>query len=521
METTFELTLVLLTIAAGITAIAKKLNLAYPIALVVVGTLIGLAPVPGLEELKAFIGEAEIFRFAVLSLFLPALLGEAALKLPFTHLKENHKPILILALAGTLIAYGMAGWLTTAWIGLPLTVAFTFAALMAATDPVSVLSIFKSMGVNRKLSTIMEGESLVNDGIAVVLFTISSAGLLTYLEAGTLGAGMALLEFLKVVLGGLVIGSALSWILSQMTRFYDDYPLEIVFSVILFYGAYFVAEAFHVSGVIAVVAAGVIYGNFGAKIGMNPTTKLSIRTFWDVMALLANSLVFFMVGLEVTAINLSDKWGMIGLAVIVVLIARSVAVYVSLLPVGSVPASWRHIMNWGGLKGSLSIALALSLPTGFAGRESILVMAYGVVLFSLIVQGLTIQPLVRFLGVKRADRALEEYETSLVGIQASNRARRELREMKKKATLSPVLFEELDRHYEERQNRDRRRLEELYQNHPELLEEQRQDAHRAALYAEHEAVDEMESRQTISKKTADTERDRIVDQIIDRTGERN
>lgn len=131
MENTFELILLLLVLAAGITAIAKKLNIAYPIVLVVAGTLIGLAPIKGLEELKRFVAEEEVFRFAVISIFLPALLGEATLKLPFSHLRENKKPILILALVGTFLSYMVAGFLFMGWIGFSAAVAFTFAALIA------------------------------------------------------------------------------------------------------------------------------------------------------------------------------------------------------------------------------------------------------------------------------------------------------------------------------------------------------------------------------------------------------
>ncbi|PTX58896.1 sodium/proton antiporter (CPA1 family) [Melghirimyces profundicolus] len=514
MENTFELILLLLVLAAGITALSKKLNIAYPIALVVAGTLIGLAPVSGLEELKGFVAEEDVFRFAVISIFLPALLGEATLKLPFSHLNENRKPILILAFVGTFLSYLTVGFLSMGWIGLSVTAAFTFAALMAATDPVSVLSIFKSMGVNERLSTVMEGESLVNDGLAVVLFHISSLSLLAYLGAGAAGMGMAGLEFVKVVSGGLAVGGILGCVFSRLTRFFDDYPLEIIFSVILFYGAFLVAEIFHLSGVIAVVTAGLIFGNYGARIGMNPTTKLNIRTFWDVLALLANSLVFFMVGLEVTAVDIGDKWGDISLAILIVLIARSVAVYVSLLPLRKLPRSWKHIFNWGGLRGSLSIALALSLPADFPGREEVLVLAYSVVLFSLIVQGLTLKSLVRWLGVKQEAESLTEYEERLALLQRSRAAQQELDRLKEKGTLSPVLHEQMIRKYEEKQESAREQLNRLYEERPELQQEQWADALQLVLYAEHRAVDEMEREHTISKPVADRHRAQIVDRLV-------
>lgn len=201
METQFELLLLLLTIAAGTTALAKKIHLPYPIALVITGLVIGLLPIASLNDLKSFIAEDEIFRFTVISIFLPTLLGEAALNLRFSRLNENRKPIITLALLGTLISFAITAWLSGVFLGLPLQVAFVFGALMAPTDPISVLSIFKTMGMHRQLSITMEGESLINDGIAVVLFTIAAYQLNSYLDEGALGYLMVLLEFLKVEIG--------------------------------------------------------------------------------------------------------------------------------------------------------------------------------------------------------------------------------------------------------------------------------------------------------------------------------
>ncbi|MFD1039281.1 cation:proton antiporter [Virgibacillus byunsanensis] len=363
----FTLGLILVMIAAGITAIAKKFDKPYPIALVIVGTIIGLTNIPMLEPLKDFITEGEVFNFAVITLFLPALLGEAALKLPFSHLNENKEPILALAFLGTFLSFILIGFSSMWLLGLSIPAAFVFAAVMSATDPVSVLSIFKNVGVNKRLATIIEGESLFNDGLAVVLFNISAFSLLTYLDLGIQGAGYGLWEFVQAVFLGLLIGGASGYVISRLTSYFDDYPLEIIFSIILFYGVFLLAENVHASGVIAVVVAALVLGNYGTKIGMSPTTKLNISNFWDVVTLLANSLVFLMVGLEITKIDVADKWGLIFLAILIVLIGRSIAVYAGMFLVKSVPTKWKHILNWGGLKGSLSIALVLSLPRDFVG----------------------------------------------------------------------------------------------------------------------------------------------------------
>ncbi|MHA7582846.1 cation:proton antiporter [Paenibacillus vandeheii] len=390
--------LILLAISIGVIALAKKVNQPYSIALVLVGLLLGLIHVPVLEEAETFITQSNVFQAIIISLFLPILLGDATLKLPFSHLRKQSKPVLALAFGGTLLSFLLIAMAMYRLMGLPLVVAFTFAALMSATDPISVISIFKSLGVPKKIVTIIEGESLFNDGIAVVLFKISSIYLLTYIEMGWVGIGSGVLLFLKFSLGGIAVGAVLGFLFSQLIRFYDDYPLEIAFSMLLFFGSYFIAEHFHVSGVIAVVVGGMIFGSYGAHIGMSDTTKMNINSFWDVITLVANSLIFLMIGLEIKHINFTDKWALIGASILIVLIGRSLAVYISLSFLKSFPASWKVILNWGGLKGSLSIALALSLPTTFEGRDDILVLTFSVVLFSLLVQGLTIKPLLKKLG---------------------------------------------------------------------------------------------------------------------------
>ncbi|WP_342561076.1 cation:proton antiporter [Paenibacillus sp. FSL R7-0345] len=387
--------LILLAISMAVIAIAKKWNQPYSIALVVVGLLLGFLHVPVLVEAEAFITQSHVFQAIIISLFLPILLGDATLKLPFAHLREQHKPVLALAFGGTLLSFLIIGLAVYWGLGLPLIVSFTFAALMSATDPISVISIFKSLGVPKNIVTIIEGESLFNDGIAVVLFQISSVYLLSYMEMGWAGVGSGILLFLKFSLGGILIGAVMGYLFSQLIRLYDDYPLEIGFSMLLFFGSYFIAEHFHVSGVIAVAVSGLIFGNYGSRIGMSETTKVNINSFWDVITLVANSLIFLMIGLEIRNINFTDKWLLIIASILIVLAGRTLALYASLSFLKNFPASWKVVLNWGGLKGSLSIALALSLPATFEGREDILVLTFSIVLFSLLVQGLSIKPLVK------------------------------------------------------------------------------------------------------------------------------
>lgn len=391
--------LILLSISIGVIALSKIIKMPYSIALVLVGLFLGITNIPMLEASETYITQSDVFQSIIISLFLPVLLGDATLKLPFSDLKKQKAPVLSLAFGGTLLSFVIIGFASHYLLGLPIIIAFTFASLMSATDPISVISIFKSLGVPKKVITIIEGESLFNDGIAVVLFQISALYMVSYMEMGWLGIGSGILFFLKFSIGGILVGGILGYLFSQIIRFYDDFPLEIAFSILLFFGSFFIAEHFHVSGVIAVVISGLIFGSYGSKIGMSDNTKTNINSFWDTITLIANSLIFLMIGLEIKHIDFTDKWGIIVASILIVLVGRMVATYISLSLVKGFPNNLKFLLNWGGLKGSLSIALSLSLPHSFEGREDILVLTFSVVLFSLIVQGLTIKPLVATLKI--------------------------------------------------------------------------------------------------------------------------
>ncbi|MGJ7918997.1 Na+/H+ antiporter [Neobacillus sp. LXY-4] len=510
----FQLVLILVMLAAGITAIAKKFKQPYPIALVIIGAIIGLVNIPVLEPLKTFITEGEVFNFVIITMFLPALLGEAAFKLPFSHLVDNKRPIIALAFGGTLLSFIIIGFAGIWLLDFSIPAAFVFAALMSATDPVSVLSIFKSVGVKKRLAIVIEGESLFNDGLAVVLFKISAFYLLTYMELGIEGAGHGLWEFIKVISLGLIIGGALGYGFSKLTKFFDDYPLEIIFSIILFYGSFLIAESVHASGVIAVVVAALVLGNYGAKIGMSPTTKLNINNFWDVTALLANSLVFLMVGLEITIIDVADKWNLIFLAIVIVLVARSIAVYLSLSFIKNFPNSWKHVINWGGLKGSLSIALVLSLPRNFEGREEILILAFSVVLFSLVIQGLSVKPLLSWLGVNKKEEGFNEYEQLIAQAYRLESAINEINKTKKDLYMTENVTKGLIQQYEQELLDMKNEIDVLFQKYPELKVKQQEMLHKQSLYAQHEAIERLLKEEVISSEVAEQQQEAITNQLV-------
>jgi CPA1 family monovalent cation:H+ antiporter len=278
-----------------------------------------------------------------------------------------------------------------------------FGAMISATDPISVLAFFKKMGIEKRLVTILEGESLMNDGTAVVLFRILMAAAIA---GGALSPGDVLLQFTMVTFGGVALGIAVGAFASWLTRFFDDHLLEITLTLVSAYGAFVGAEHFHVSGVMAVLCAGVIMGNYGSRTHMSPTTRLAVDSFWEYAAFIAESLVFLLIGIQIE-IDLLVKYApQIGVAIIAILAGRFVVIY-GLAPFVSsakhpIPGSWRHLLFWGGLRGSLCMAMALSLPSNFPMRESLMVTTFGVALFTLFVQGLSFEPLVKFLKVNKA-----------------------------------------------------------------------------------------------------------------------
>ncbi|MCF8012502.1 MAG: sodium:proton antiporter [Clostridiales bacterium] len=508
-----ELVLILLSVAITVTAIAKKANKPYPIALIIIGALIGLIPIwKFLQEITNFFATDEIFYTAVLAIFLPALLGEASLKLSFQYVNKNRGPIIRLALIGTFISYIVTGSLSYYILELPLQTALVFAALLAPTDPVSVLSIFKSLGVTRRLAVLIEGESLINDGIAVVIFKISAFSLASIISQGTWGAAVGIIMFLKVILGGLIVGLTISFIFSQVVRYYDDYPLENAISVVLFYGVYFIAEYFELSGVIAVVSSGLVFGNYGKAIGMTPTTKLSITVFWDTVTLVVNSLVFILVGLEIARINMLAHITYILFAILFVLIGRSASVYISTMGT-KLPYSWKHILNWGGLKGSLSLALALSLPASFTGREEIIALTFGVVFFSLIIQGLTIAPLIEKFKAGKTFQGLKDYERLSFELQQALAAKDELNQIYEEGRISPPLFKNLESNNAKRITNVTQKLHKLYDKYPALLAKQELSARKKMLYAEHHAIEKMLSEDILSEITGEEKKNEVLEHI--------
>jgi CPA1 family monovalent cation:H+ antiporter len=426
----------------------------------------------------------------ILTLFVPPLVFEAAFHIDFDRLRDSFVPILVLAVPGVLLTTVLVGLIVAAGVNLPLPTALVFGALISATDPVAVVALFRALGAPKRLTVLIEGESLFNDGTAIVVFNLMLAGALPVAGAAQ-GAGLDLLtaavDFVRISLGGLAIGFGLGWLISQLIARLDDYLIETTLTTVLAFGAYLVAERLHFSGVLAVVGAGIVNGNIGPK-GMSPTTRIVLFNFWEYLAFVANSLVFLLIGLDVNIPQIVTYSGPIAIAIVAVVASRALAVYgltwLTNLRGRSVPLAYRHVLFWGGLRGAIGLALVLSLPTTLAERELLRVMAFGVVLFTMLGQGTTMQVLLRKLGlIKHALEEELEYERRHGRLMAARAARDRLEQLYRGGTISAATWENLapDLDSQVQEHLDAQR--ELLRAQPALQEEELDDARRESLRA--------------------------------------
>ncbi len=403
--------LVLLLIASIVGMAARRLRVPYTLALVVAGLLLGFVHIEALSGLSL---GADL----LLLLLLPPLLFEAALHIDMRDFRRDLGPILVLAVPGVLVGAALTAGLS--WLALGATglspafdwpQALLFAAVIGATDPISVLAIFKELGITRRLYLLVEGESLLNDGVAVVLFLILGAVLGTS-EAHVAPEGTAAIlaygikTFVWMAGAGLGIGAVVGAAASVAARQIDDHLIETTLTTLVAWGSFLLAEQIEASGVLATVSAGMMVG-FGKSYGMSAHTRVAVEDFWEYMAFLANSFVFLLVGLELDPLLLTRKAPAIAAASLAVLISRAVVVHGSAPIVrrlaDPIPTSWRHVMVWGGLRGSLSMVLVLTLPQDFPGRATLVALVFGVVASSLFLQGLSVGPLLRHLGLSGGD----------------------------------------------------------------------------------------------------------------------
>jgi CPA1 family monovalent cation:H+ antiporter len=398
---------VLLVLAAGLGYVNHRLLKLPPtvglMALTLLGSLVviavGLVYPEAEQQAIRFIHGID-FNQALLQGMLGFLLFAGALHIDLDDLSRQKVVIAVLATVGVVLSSAIVGglvWCLLALLGMKIGLIYCllFGALISPTDPVAVLALLKQVGAPKPLEVTIAGESLFNDGVGVVVFL----GLLDVATSGGVGPGQLAELFLREAVGGAVFGLVIGYVAYRLLKPVDNYQVEILISLALVAGGYALAHALHLSGPIAMVVAGLLIGNHGRSFAMSATTVEHLDAFWELIDEILNAVLFVLLGLEVLAVTFTAADLAAGLLTIpAVLLARlvSVALPVWLLNLRrSIDRPTVSVLTWGGLRGAISVALALSLPRELVERNLILVVTYVVVVFSILVQGLTIGPLAR------------------------------------------------------------------------------------------------------------------------------
>ncbi|MGB7439550.1 MAG: sodium:proton antiporter [Coleofasciculaceae cyanobacterium] len=406
----------------------------------------------------------------ILEIFLPPLLFEAAWNIRWRDLRRDLIPVSLFAIVGVVISVLGIAVAINQLAGLALTTALLVGASLSATDPVSVIALFRELGADKRLKTLMEGESLFNDGVAVVAF-ILLVGLPLGVEEFALSTSIA--RFFAFVGIGIGVGCLVGFGISFLTQRFDLPLVEQSLTLVSAYGTYLIVEELGGSGVIGVVTVGLVLGNFGSRIGMNPRTRLIVSEFWDFLAFFVNSIVFLLIGDQINFINLGQNLDLIVVAIGAVLITRAISIY-SLAAISNglfeSQISWQKqtVLWWGGLRGSVSIALALSVPVVLDARQDIIDIVFGVVLFTLLAQGLTTRFLLDKLNLIGDQPLRQKYSEARARRVALNRVRDYL--------VEAVAKDEIDTEYggyqaklvEGQLERLKEEIEELASKHPQL-----------------------------------------------------
>lgn len=455
MHETLTVVLQLLLVAAVVGIAAKRFRMHYNIALVLAGVSVGAS---------RFLPPVGLDPQIVLQIFLPILLFEASISTDVRRLRENLAPVALLSVPGMLITVFAGGLVLAAGLGLDWGLALLLGAILATTDTIAVIASFRKVRVPGRLETIVENESLLNDGTALVAFAV----ILEAVQRGHFDPGRGLVELVWVTAGGVAVGAMVGYVASQLMSRTNDHLVEIMLTVLVAYGAALLGERVHGSPVLAVVTAGLVVGSLGWK-DLRPTGKVAIRSFWEVAAFGVNSVVFLMIGLQVDFDRLWAGRAAIGWGLLALTLGRALAVYplLTLLRWGQapVPLRWQHLLVWGNLKGSLSMALVLSLPADLPQRDLLVVVVFGCTLATLTVQGLTLGRVIRWMGMGRLDETSRRVEHEQARLLAARAGQAELDRLQHMGVLPLGVFQRMRAAYQGVIARSERSLQDMLALH--------------------------------------------------------
>ncbi len=507
MAGTSELILICLVAVALLAIAAQKISIPYPILLTIGGGILAL--IPGLPVIHL---EPDL----VFSLFLPPLIYPAAVFTSWRDFRANLRSILPLAVVLVLVTMIAVAWLFHYLIGLPWAVGFVFGAIISPPDAVAALAATRNLRVPRKIIVILEGESLVNDATSFISFRFAVAAVLT----GSFSLGQASLQFLFVAVGGIGVGLAVGWLATQVQRRLDDPPVQTMFSLLTPYVAYFSGERLHVSGILAVVIAGLFYGWRAPRI-LSGRMRLQALPVWDTLVFILNGVLFMLIGLQLPqVIHALPSGAALSMAKLSILFVGAImlvrfawlfgATYLPRLLSRKFrranPAPWQHtaLIAWTGMRGADSLAGALAIPfllgngEPFPGRDLILLLTFGVIFGTLVVQGLTLTPLVRLLGV--VDDHVSQKEERLARLQANEAALARLETIESLRRAQPETVQRLRSEYSDRIRQLRR--EDAKEKHiSRLFSEDFEELAREMLRTERDTVITLRNEEDISDQT--------------------
>lgn len=481
-----EIIIILLLLASVVAILAERWRVPYTVGLVLIGLMLTLMPTL----------HVKIDPEVILYLLIPPLIFEAAFHIRMEDLKRNWTLIALLAIPGVIVNMLLVAGIVSWGAGIAFDAALVFGALIAATDPVAVVALFRKLGAPKRLQVILEGESLFNDGTAIVLFGL----MLTAVRTDSFSIIDGLAGFLRVAGGGVMLGAVLGLVVSQLIRNVDNPMVENTLITVLAFGAYLMGELLHVSGVLAVVAAGLVNGNVGPR-GMSATTRVVVANFWEYAAFIANSLVFLFVGLTIDISLLIENWQSILLAIVGTLVARAVGVYFFSL-FSDIPWNWRHILYWGGLRGAISLALVLSLPA-IPGLplERLQAMAFGVVLFTLLVQGFSMERLTKWLKLVRQSEWYDEYKRRHARYVAAQNSHEYLQRLAQRGGLSPYTWSHISPMLKRQRDALREAIAEVFKADPTIEADELDYARREALRVQRNVLLDLFHDGVISEET--------------------
>lgn len=427
------LLIALLLIATAVALITQRLRIPYVTGLVLAG----------LPITEVFSRKVGLDPSLVLNLFLPILIFEASINTDISRLRSTFKSVALLAGPGAILASAIIASLVKFGLGLDWVSALLIGVILANTDTVSMIAVFKEIRVPSRLSTIVEGETLFNDAAALISFNL----LLVIYSTGSLTVAQGIRELLVVSLGGIVVGGILGYLSLPIFLRLNDPLSSLLLTVALALGTFQIGQFLGVSGAISVVIAGLIFGSLGLPRTESASDRITLLSFWEYAGFGVNTFIFLLIGIEINPLSLWRILPAILLVILAYQLGRILSVYVLLAGLRwfdrPIPVRWQHVLVLGNIKGSLSMALAVAIPLALTGRDFIIELVFGAVLFSLVIQGLALPWLIKHLNISQVSDLMQEAGKLKIQLIAAKAAQEELDGLLKSGVLTKAVYEEL------------------------------------------------------------------------------